>query len=161
MDTKKKLYICICGVLAIVLVCVVLVGLINGFWPWSGSGFGNNYQGKNNTVNEDTTAGTDDTTVSDDTTQTDATQDSTGTTTNSGNNQGGGTGSGGNGGGSGNGASVVVEGDDIKIDLRPNKGDGDSEEDETESTQGTEPQEPPKPTVSSGAELDFNDFFNP
>lgn len=44
MDKHKWLHI-VGGVVALVLICVLLVGLINGVWPWSGKGFFGNYKG--------------------------------------------------------------------------------------------------------------------
>ena len=69
MEGKKVLYVAIIGLVAIVLVCVLLAGLIDGFWPWSNDrNMDSNYTG--------ITATTADPTETQDTTQ-----DPTGNTT--------------------------------------------------------------------------------
>ncbi len=34
MEGKKILYLVICGLVAVVLICVLLAGMIDGYWPW-------------------------------------------------------------------------------------------------------------------------------
>ena len=69
-DNKKILYLAIVGLVAVVLVCVLLAGLIDGFWPWSNDrNMDSNYTGitattAESTETQDTTQDpTDDTTV--------------------------------------------------------------------------------------------------
>ncbi len=78
MDNKKQLLV-IGGIIAVALVCVVVVGLINGVWPWQKNDIGSDYIGM-------TTSGTEDPTE----TTADAAENETGSS-NTGNN--GGTGS--------------------------------------------------------------------
>lgn len=59
-ENKRKIWLCIGGAVAVLLICVVLVGLINGQWPWQNNGAGN-YTGLPNVgTSEDETIGTDD-----------------------------------------------------------------------------------------------------
>lgn len=46
MENKSKLLLLIAAVLAVIVTAVVIVGLVNGSWPWDGNGwFGGDYQG--------------------------------------------------------------------------------------------------------------------
>ena len=64
---KKNLYIMIACLVAVLMVCVVIVGLINGVWPWDQTGDpADGYTGiqggqTEDSTEEDTTAGVDQT----------------------------------------------------------------------------------------------------
>lgn len=86
---KKKLWILIGGFVAVVLLVVLLVGMIDGFWPWNGSnaesdstGMQTEEQTGDTEGSEDTTVpgttGTEDTTAPESTGSTDPTKETTG-----------------------------------------------------------------------------------
>lgn len=152
MKKQKWLYI-VGGAVALVLVCVLLVGLLNGVWPWqSGSYFGN-YKG---TGASDETQGTDQTEQT-----TEATQENTDATV-----PGNGEGSGGTAGsgstdsdstateGSNN---TVVEDTDIKIPLGTDEEPANTGSDTSDGT-GTENSEETKETGSSSGEVPGNEI---
>ncbi len=60
---KRTLALIIGGIVAVALVCVVLVGLINGVWPWS-SNMDDTYTGMHTSGEEETTGDAQDTTIS-------------------------------------------------------------------------------------------------
>lgn len=167
MDNKKNLYLLIAGVVAAVLVCIVLIGLVSGFWPWQ-IGTNGDQTGESTVATTDTTVSADptevtsgtETTVSSDPAET---TDSTQPSGNSGNQ--GNSGSQGGQGNSGNGTTVdpqptdpeetipvlqpnegeESEDSDIKIELLPD----DTKPDSDTSVDSTEP---------TNFEIDFNDF---
>lgn len=100
MDNKKKVLLLISGILAIILVCVILVGLLDGFWPWQNSGAGDDYTGMSTSGNKDTTGGTGETTLPENSTAEDPSVDST-KATSGGSVNNGGAGSGANSGSTG------------------------------------------------------------
>lgn len=167
---KKKLLILIGGIIALVLVCVVLVGLINGYWPWQSGGGKSDYKNPDS----ETTAATDETTEPDSSENTGSDDD------NADNGSGSADGS--------NGSTTATEEGDIRIEIdsdgnlvipgtsgssgnnsgsENNTGSSGSTTDPTQSSETTEPTEETesqKPTSSAGeskTELDFGDFFNP
>lgn len=52
-NSKKRLLVIAAGVVAVVLVCVLLVGLLDGVWPWSSS-IGGGYTGMPTSDNDST-----------------------------------------------------------------------------------------------------------
>lgn len=53
MDRKKKLVLLItCGVVAVCLFAILLVGMLEGIWPWEYSTLGSDYKGMINSGNE-------------------------------------------------------------------------------------------------------------
>ena len=152
---KKKLWLLIGGFVAVVLVCAVLVGLLNGFWPWNG---GNSAEtdGAGVQTEEQTgdTDGSEDTTLPGTTGSVEVTDpegsDSTDPTKEtSGKNNGGNSGTGNNGTGN----NGTGDGD-IDVDIS----------DETESTDvsiGVEEDdtEPATRPVEGEFEIDFDDLL--
>lgn len=64
IDYKKRAYIVIAAVSAVLLICVVLVGMIDGFWPWEpGNGIINQWIDPDFGKNDETTSSTEDTTA--------------------------------------------------------------------------------------------------
>ena len=47
MENKKLLYIIIAGILAVIGLCVLIVGLVDGAWPWGSGKPGSDYTGMN------------------------------------------------------------------------------------------------------------------
>ena len=164
MDNKSKLYLLIGGIVAVVLICVLLVGMLDGFWPWqAGSGIGSDYNGIQNSGDKDTTGETGDATLpegtGDDSATGDTTQDTVGSQ--------GGTESTGTGGGSSN-----AGGTDIKVDIYVEPTDttgtgtntdsstGTGSNTETGSSEATDPADSTEPSKSGNkTDLNFNDFF--
>ena len=145
MENKRKIFLIAGAILAGVLVCVILVGTIDGFWPWlTRNVIGEDYQGILPWGQEETTETTEQTeeTGTEDTTETTSSQESTGD--NSGSGSTGNTGSTDTGNsGSGNQQTEEDKKTDIKVDvITP----------EQEATLET------KPSGSKGTEINFNDF---
>lgn len=61
MNLKRILITALVSLVAAGLVCVVLVGMINGVWPWSGSIFGADYTGPRPSETTETTTETEET----------------------------------------------------------------------------------------------------
>lgn len=86
MDNKKRLILIIGGVVAVALVCVLIVGMLDGVWPWQNNGLDSEYTGIHTSGNDDTADSTGDAVIN-------GTVDPTGTTAgNQGNSAGDGTG---------------------------------------------------------------------
>lgn len=70
MSNKDRVYIVIAAVSAVLLICVVLVGMLDGFWPWEpGNGIINQWFDPDFGKNDETTASTEESTDPEDTTQ--------------------------------------------------------------------------------------------
>lgn len=137
MENKKRIALIAGAILAGVLVCVLLVGTIDGFWPWVARNvIGEDYQGILPWGQEETTETTEQTEEigTEDTTETTSSQESTGDNSGSGST-----------GNSGSGDQQTQEDTktDIKVDIITP---------EQEATMET------KPSGSKGTEINFNDF---
>lgn len=65
LNNKKTLILIACAVVAVVLICIVLVGLINGVWPWQYGNMDGTYTGMATSGEEETGGETQDATASD------------------------------------------------------------------------------------------------
>lgn len=62
-NSKKRLLLIIGAVVAVALICVVLVGIISGTWPWNGKDVDENNTGMTTTSGENDTEGTDESNI--------------------------------------------------------------------------------------------------
>lgn len=90
--SNKRLLLIIGAVVAVALICVLVVGMINGTWPWSNDDLGKDYTGM--TTTGDTTGDTGTEGTEDPTGTVDATEENAGTGTGTGTGNGTGTGTG-------------------------------------------------------------------
>ena len=163
MNVKRILITALISLVAAGLVCVVLVGMINGVWPWSGSSFGADYTGPRPGETTETTAETGETTTTGTEGTTEATTEESVPTT----------------------AEQEEEkstrptlDNKIPVDVivtEPTKGTDSEETDPTEPTKGTEGEdtETTKPTEGTDDEetdttkptdktyIDFDEMYNP
>ncbi len=65
LNNKKILILIACGVVAVVLICILLVGIINGQWPWQNGNMDGTYTGLATSGEEETTGEAQDVTTSD------------------------------------------------------------------------------------------------
>ena len=67
MDQKKKAYLIAIAAVALVVICVLLAGLLDGYWPWQNDrDMGGGYTGGTTETTTDTTGGDLDIDVNDD-----------------------------------------------------------------------------------------------
>lgn len=115
-ENRKKLFLVIGAAVAVVLVCIVLVGLLNGQWPWQNNGAGQDYTGmpNNGTSADGTNDPTDGTGDADVTIGVDVPDENNGGNSGSGNGNGGsGNGSSGNGGTGSSGNNSEIDFDSL------------------------------------------------
>jgi hypothetical protein len=146
MDKKQLLLAIAGGIVAIALICVLLVGLINGAWPWEKNYFDNIYADKPATGQEDTTGDTQDGTTSDNVDPTETTSGVAGDETGNSNTGNSGSGTGSNTGTGNSGSGTDTKDPTVGVEV----------EDPTQSTESQDPTEEKKP---SGV-IDFQDLLD-
>ncbi len=154
-DSNKNIYVVIAVVSAVILICVVLVGMIDGVWPWEpGSGIINQWFDPDFGKDEETTASTEDTTQSD-TTETTESEENEGSgnkkpskPSNNNNND------------------VEYEEPTIGLEVggteNTTPSDGTGAEDPTDATENTQGEDKPRPEVDENGNpgISFDDLWN-